>query len=141
MRFRLYLCCAGRFGLLPLMCLSLHAAQAGSATWKLDPVDGDWENPANWEEGTVPNGPDDIATLADSNELRISFSTDLEVSEIVFNAGRRRFTINSVLSAVLTISGAGITNTSGQMQKLVVKQTTVVPNRAKFDLQTMRRPG
>ena len=122
MRFRLYLCCAGRFGLLPLMCLSLHAAQAGSATWKLDPVDGDWENPANWEEGMVPNGPDDIATLADSNELRISFSTDLEVSEIVFNAGRRRFTINSVLSAVLTISGAGITNTSGQMQKLVVKQ-------------------
>jgi hypothetical protein len=36
-------------------------ARADSATWNLDPVNGDWNTAANSTPNTVPNSPDDVA--------------------------------------------------------------------------------
>jgi hypothetical protein len=95
---------------------------AGSATWNLNPTSNDWNTATNWTPNTVPNGPSDIATLATSTTRHISLSDDVEVSEIVFNSGASPFRIDSVWTAVLTISGTGITNASSSMQQFVVDQ-------------------
>jgi len=97
-------------------------ASAGSATWKAAPVSGDWNAPTNWTPNTVPNGPSDVATFGPSTQRAISLSDDVEVNEIVFDPGGSRFAINSISTAVLTISGAGITNNSGMTQQFVVNQ-------------------
>src|SRR5262245_49558192 len=103
---------------------SLPSVQAGSATWKADPVDNDWNNPANWTPETVPNGPGDVARFAGSSitDLEVS-AASTEVAEIVFTPEAGRFTITASPAAAqtdvtLTISGAGITNNSGATQTL-----------------------
>jgi hypothetical protein len=126
-----YLRRAGRLGLLSLICLSFRTAQAGSATWNLDPVDNDWNNPANWTPQTVPNGPADVATFAESSKTNLEFSTAAtEVAEMVFEPGASSFNITASAQkaqtgVTLTISGAGITNNSGVTQTLTAGPTVV----------------
>jgi autotransporter-associated beta strand protein len=101
--------------------LSLHSTRAGSATWNTSPTSGDWNTAANWTPATIPNGPSDIATFGSSSQTSLSLSAATEVSQIVFNSGASAFTITPKLSTqvnVLTISGAGITNSSGITQNL-----------------------
>ena len=68
---------------------------------------------------TVPNGPSDTATFALSNTTGVSLSADTEVNGIVFNAGANSFTITPIPLLMLTLSGAGITNSSGIPQNFV----------------------
>ena len=95
MRTHPYLRCAGRFGLLPLICLALHTADAGSATWNLNPTNGDWNTDANWMPNTVPNSLTDIATVDVSNVTAISLSADTAVDGVVFSPGASAFTITA----------------------------------------------
>ena len=97
-------------------------AYAGSAQWNLSPATGDWNTATNWTPNTVPNGPSDVATFASSSQRAVSLSADVEVSEIVFSPGASGFAIDWVSTAVLTISGAGVTNDSGLTQQFVVEQ-------------------
>jgi len=99
---------------------SFFSAFAGSATWKLNPADGNWNNAANWEEGVVPNGPGDIATFAASSQASITVSSNIEVGQIVFAAGASPFTI-TIPANTLTLSGVGVTNDSGQEQNFVLQ--------------------
>ena len=46
-----------------ILLLCFQNAQAGSATWNLNPTSGDWNTAANWMPNTVPDGPNDIATF------------------------------------------------------------------------------
>ncbi len=117
MRIRPCLRCAGRLGLLPLICLALRSVDAGSATWNLNPTSSDWNTAANWMPNTVPNGPADIASFGVSSQTSISFSAFTEVNSIIFLPGANAFTITSEM-ITLTISGAGIINNSGIMQNL-----------------------
>ncbi len=94
-------------------------AQAGSATWNLNPTNGDWNTSTNWTPASVPNGSSDTATFAFSNRTGVSFSAFTEVNGIVFNAGASAFTIIASPSFSLTISGVGITNNSGIVQNFV----------------------
>ena len=108
--------------LLTLLSLILAAAcdtQAGSATWNLDPVDNDWNNPANWTPNTVPNGPNDIATFGHSNITAVSISAVTEVNAVTFAPGASAFTITMPNRLILTVSGTGIINNSGLMQNFV----------------------
>jgi autotransporter-associated beta strand protein len=123
MRIRPYLRCAGRLGLLPLICLSFRAANAGSATWKGQPPTDTWNNTANWTPATIPNGPADTATFATSQRRAITPSEPTEVNSIVFSAGGSAFTITSGVDAPLTISGTGVVNTSGITQAFVSPAT------------------
>jgi autotransporter-associated beta strand protein len=90
-------------------------AQAGSATWVLDPISGDWNTAANWTPMGVPNGPTDTATFGLSNTTDVSISEQTEVNGIVFTGavGTNPYTITAPPGLRLTISGTGITNNTG----------------------------
>src|SRR4249919_3539755 len=95
-----------------LLLLTLNApAQAGSATWNLNPGSGNWNTAANWTPATVPNGPADTATFGVSNITDVSLSAAIEVEGIVFGVGASPYTISA--AQALTISGTGIVNNSG----------------------------
>jgi autotransporter-associated beta strand protein len=102
-----------------LLFSTASSAFAGSATWRMNPVNGDWNHAANWTPPTIPNGPSDMATFATSNRTAVSLSANTEVNGIVFNAGASAFTITSGPGFQLTISGVGITNNSGITQNFV----------------------
>ena len=63
------------------------AAHAGSATWNLNPANGDWNTAANWTPATVPNGATDLATFGVSNTTSIGLSAGVRVDSIIFNPG------------------------------------------------------
>ena len=95
------------------------SALAGSATWNVNPISGDWNTADNWTPNTVPNGSSDIATFGSSNTTSISLPTVVHVSEIDFSAGASAYSITatpSTVSVVLNLDGAGIVNNSGAMQ-------------------------
>jgi autotransporter-associated beta strand protein len=97
-------------------------AQAGSATWNLNPTTEDWNTATNWTPATVPNGLSDTATFATSNSKDLSISAATEVNAILFNSGANRFVITVPAQQHLTISGAGITNSSGITQRFIADQ-------------------
>jgi len=113
MRSRPYLRCAGRLGLLMLICLALRTADAGSATWNLNPISDDWNTAANWMPNRVPNGPNDVATFGQSNVTAVSISAGAEDNAITFEPGASAFTITLPDTLILTVSGSGIVNNSG----------------------------
>src|SRR5262249_51563021 len=91
-----------------------------SAQWDLDPISGDWNTAANWTPDSVPNGPADVATFGLSNTTDVSISADTEVNAIIFtSAATNPYTITAGSGLTLTISGAGITNSSGITQNFV----------------------
>jgi autotransporter-associated beta strand protein len=91
-------------------------AQAGSATWDLNPTSGDWNTAGNWTPATVPNGASDTATFGPSNTTDVSISANTEVNGVTFTSAAPLYHIstNPLFSAgfTLTISGTGITNNS-----------------------------
>jgi autotransporter-associated beta strand protein len=99
-------------------------AYAGNATWSMNPTSGDWNTATNWTPPTVPNGPADTATFAPSSVTDVSLSAGVEVNGIVFDVGADAFTINNNPGLVLTITGAGITNSSGVLQNFVNLDST-----------------
>ena len=105
--------------MLLLLLSTASSTFAGSATWRANPSSGDWNTAANWTPMTVPNGPDDTATFATSNQTHVSISAVTEVNGIVFNSGASSFTIlpEDLPSADLEIVGTGIVNNSGIVQK------------------------
>ena len=110
--------------LLLLFVLSpLHSAHADSATWNLNPISGDWNTATNWTPATVPNGSSDTATFDQSNTTSVSLSASVEVNEIVFDPGASPFTVtvNFAIPSlpILTVSGIGVVNNSGNAQSLV----------------------
>ena len=98
---------------------ALHAVYADSATWSLTPTSGDFNTAVNWTPVTVPNGPSDTATFASSSVTAVLLSAGVEVNGIVFNPGAGAFTINNNPGVALTISGTGVTNSSGVLQNFV----------------------
>ena len=107
-----------------LLALSLAIAihtYAGSATWNLEPTNGDWNTAANWMPNTVPNNPHDIATFDVSNVTAISLSADTSVDGAVFNPGASAFTITAPAGRTLIFSGQGVTNNSGFVQNFATE--------------------
>jgi autotransporter-associated beta strand protein len=102
-----------------LLALALQSTYAGSATWNAAPGSATWNTAANWTPATVPNGPADTATFDVSTGTNLSLSAATELSEIVFDSGASAYSIGSDGPTGLTISGAGITNNSSNVQKFV----------------------
>ena len=96
--------------------LACQVARAGSATWNLNPTNGDWNTATNWNPATVPNGPDDTATFAMTRQDLITTTVPTEVNSIVFSADAIGFLIQSGTDAPLTITGIGVVNNSGLNQ-------------------------
>jgi autotransporter-associated beta strand protein len=102
-----------------VLVLCIQVSQAGSATWDLNPISGDWNTATNWTPASVPNGSADTATFAFSNTTAISTSANTTVDGITFAPGASSFTITANSGFILTISGVGITNNSGVPQNFV----------------------
>jgi autotransporter-associated beta strand protein len=107
-------------------------AHAGSATWKTQARNDNWNFAANWTPATVPNGPADTATLNTSSITDISLVGPIEVEGIVFNAGASAFTITCRLP--LTISGTGITNNSRVTQSFTLLEDAQISVRGSASL-------
>jgi autotransporter-associated beta strand protein len=99
-------------------------AEAGSATWTLNPATNDWNTATNWTPNTVPNGSTDIATFGKSNTAAVSISAGVEVNAITFNPGASAFTITLLDTLTLTVSGSGIINNSGIVQNFIATSPT-----------------
>jgi autotransporter-associated beta strand protein len=101
--------------------LDPNVTHAGSATWDLNSISGDWNTAANWTPMTVPNGPADIATFALSNTTDVSISANTEVDGIIFtSAATNPYLITVTPNFILTLSGTGFMNNSGGAQELVI---------------------
>src|SRR4051812_12915341 len=87
--------------------LTPERSHAGSATWNLTPISGDWNTAANWTPETVPNDPADIATFGSSNTTAVSLSARIHIDSVVFDPNASAFTI-STGAHHLTFLGAGI---------------------------------
>ena len=105
--------------LLFTLLVDIQASRAGNATWNLNPTSDDWNSAMNWTPSTVPNGPADVATFYLSHQTGVSISNPAEVDGIVFEPGADAFTINTMPAVVLTISGAGVNNSSGALQNFI----------------------
>ena len=92
---------------------------AGSATWSNNPSSGDWNDAANWNPNTIPNGTSDIATFG-ASDLTDVFNTNVIVNldSLVFNPGAPSYTISAYLDNI-ELHGAGIVNNSGKTQAFV----------------------
>ena len=98
---------------------------ADSATWNLNPTNGEWNTAANWTPATVPDGPSDVATFGISNQTSVLVVDNVQVDKIVFEAGASAFTATSAALpkpfAHLIMMGAGIVNNSGINQTFVAQ--------------------
>lgn len=101
------------------LALGLGQARAGSATWLPTPNSGDWNTALNWTSGGPPNGAADSANFGFSTVTAISLSANTLVSSIEFFPGASAYTITSSPGVVLSISGVGIINNSGQVQNFI----------------------
>jgi hypothetical protein len=104
-----------------LMFLVPTVTYAISAQWDLDPVSSEWNTADNWTPMGIPNGPADKATFGLSNTTDVSISEDTEVNSIIFSsAATNSYVVRVGSGLTLTLSGAGITNNSGQNHFFVV---------------------
>jgi len=103
-----------------LIMFQVGIIQAGSATWNLNPTNGDWNNPRNWTPPTVPNGDFDVATFDVSNTTRIAITNQFSttIGGMVFNAGASPFTFTANYPALVYVEGP-ITNQSGVLQQFI----------------------
>jgi hypothetical protein len=104
---------------LAVLC-SATTALAGSATWLPNPGSSSWNTATNWTPATIPNGSNDTATFSKSAQTAVAPTVSTTVKTIVFSAGADAFAISVNPSVVLTISGVGVTNSSGINQTLLV---------------------
>lgn len=100
--------------------LEPKTSPAASATWSTNPPSSDWNSASNWVPMTVPNGPNDTATFQTSNQRFVSLSADTEVNGIIFDSGASPFEIVNGTAITLTISGTGVTNSSGITQTFFI---------------------
>jgi autotransporter-associated beta strand protein len=108
---------------------------AGSATWDVNPINNDWNTAPNWVPRTVPNSPADTATFSTSNVSNPVIRSSVEINSIVFNGDFTQFTIMagdaaSQHTATLTLSGAGVMNTSTVLLQALQAAPTLATNGA-----------
>lgn len=98
------------------MAATVQLCAAGSATWKSNAGNGDWNQATNWRPQTVPNGSGDTASFISGNQTVLSLSAAVEVNGIAFNPGASAFSVTVPPLLTLTISGVGVTNASSVLQ-------------------------
>jgi autotransporter-associated beta strand protein len=90
----------------------------------------------------VPNGPNDTATFQTSIQRFVSLSADTEVNGIIFDSGASLFEIVNGTAITLTISGAGVTNSSGITQTFFISGHMAFTNASRAgDFTSFANPG
>ncbi|MGH8093110.1 MAG: autotransporter-associated beta strand repeat-containing protein [Chthoniobacterales bacterium] len=93
--------------------------RADSGTWLANPVDNNWNNPANWSSGTVPS-IHDTATLAFSTITSLSIHDFSAVDEMFFPSGASAYTFVLHLPMYFSFYLTGIVNESGVTQNFLL---------------------
>jgi len=101
--------------LLAVLLVMTQVADAGSATWNLNPTNGDWFTAANWTPQTVPNGKTDTATFGVSNTTAVICRATAQLAGITFGPGASPYTIT--IRRKFSFSGVGVLNNSGIAQQ------------------------
>jgi autotransporter-associated beta strand protein len=104
--------------------LWLATADAESGMWLANPVDNNFNNPANWSSGRVPRGGE-TATFGTSSITSLVVPLYTFVGTIAFLPGASAYTITFTLVGESNfffwfIDGAGIDNQSGIAQNFVL---------------------
>ena len=103
--------------------LSLSTALGDSATWRVDPLNGDWNLADNWTPATVPDGPTNAARFQASDITQISVNSQIEVDRVVFDSGAGAYSFTIEHFQWLILNGKGIINLSDEMQQFFVLNT------------------
>jgi autotransporter-associated beta strand protein len=116
---------------LTLSLAALNTADAGSATWNLNPTNNQWYTASNWTPATVPNSISDTATFGASNVTTIYNAPGgllANLGTFAFNQGASAYSINfdAYPYPAPVMIGAGVMNDSG------VLQTFVIPTSSEF---------
>ena len=103
----------------PKTAITSPSSVNGPAVWNATPVDGDWNNDANWSPAS-PNGAAALALFGSTNNATISLSALTSVADIIFGSTANAYTISTGIWR-LTLLGAGVTNNSSAMQNFVAQ--------------------
>jgi hypothetical protein len=95
------------------------------STWNNQPATSEWNSADNW----TPSGePAETAVFTDSSQTAITFSPtgSASVGQIEFteNASAYTFTFGPSAEPALTITGQGVSNSSGKQQGFIVASTS-----------------
>lgn len=116
-----------QFRLLILSCFPAFliplTSKGSSATWAHRKGESlSWDNAGNWAPATVPNGPTDIATFAQSSAATVGTYDNIELDSIVFTQEANAITINrqpALSGDTLTFSGSGVVNNSTNVEAFI----------------------
>ena len=97
--------------------LLTELAYSDSGTWLANPVDNNWNNPANWSSGTVPT-VDDTALFESSTITNIEIPDGTSVGTIMFLEDASAYTITALPGVGVGIN-LGVTNNSNTEQNFV----------------------
>jgi hypothetical protein len=89
--------------------------QAAAQTWQ--GTTSNWNTASNWNPATVPSYGD-TATFGATGRTSVTLSALTQPNAITFSANAPAYTISSTSNAFLALYGAGITNSSTQVQTL-----------------------
>ncbi len=88
------------------------ASRGESGTWLPDPINQDWNTPANWSSKTVP-GTADAASFGASSETDVNFSADSAASLLFFTSEAPAYHFTALPGGSFTLGDGGILNQSG----------------------------
>jgi autotransporter-associated beta strand protein len=91
--------------------------QSGDPVWLANPVDNNWNNPANWSTGAVP-GPFNVVHLGASTITMIEIPQGNAVFDLLFDVAADAYTITAMPGAAFGI-GDDLVNSSGVEQNFV----------------------
>ncbi len=100
--------------------------RAGSATWSTNPISGDWYTAENWNPNTVPNGPNDVATLGASSITTLTFpASSTTVLDSIILQSEADFYSVVVKESSLTFVGSGIPGLTGVFFDVASRSTLI----------------
>ncbi|HEY3602094.1 MAG TPA: hypothetical protein VGK72_09070, partial [Chthoniobacterales bacterium] len=99
--------------------LLTQLAYSDDGTWLATPVDNNWNNPANWSSGKVPNF-EGTAFFSTSSITNIQVSQNTIVGNIIFEADASPFTITALPGLPVEI-GLSLENDSPVEQNFVAE--------------------
>jgi autotransporter-associated beta strand protein len=103
--------------------MDLTEAQWKIALWLENPVDNNWNNPANWSTGAVPSGQDD-AILGVSAIRDLSITQSNGIADLTFDSNEECTIINEGA----TVSGGAGGSTNFLLSKPSAGNATLIAN-------------
>ncbi len=91
-----------------------------SGTWIANPINNDFNTPANWSSNSVP-GPLDIATFEGSDITDISISANSGVDTLFLQSGASAYRFTALPGIAMYVFDGGITNLSGVEQNFIAQ--------------------